>query len=162
MSKKCVFLTNNIAFFTLPLVLFSQTQPFSSLTELCLLAAFILLFFFDSYLSSCCNLSSFRLLSTILSVAIYHPSGCYLPSFRLLSTILPVAIYHPSGCYLPSFRLLSTILSVAIYHPFGCYLSSFRLLSTILSVAIYLFLSFRAFSPRFRPAVSSPHVRLHR
>ena len=140
MSKKCVFLTNNTAFFTLPLVFFSQTQPFSSLTELFLLAAFILLFFVDSN----------------------HPFGCYLPSFRLLSIILSVAIYHPSGCYLSSFWMLSTILSVAIYHPFGCYLSSFRLLSIILSVAIYLFSSFRAFSPRFRPAVSSPHVRLHR
>ena len=92
----------------------------------------------------------------------FHPFGCYLSSFRLLSTILSVAIYHPFGCYLSSFRLLSIILSVAIYHPFGCYLPSFRLLSTILSVAISLFPSFRAFSPRFRPAVSSPHVRFHR
>ena len=115
MSKKCVFLTNNTAFFTLPLVFFSQTQPFSSLTELFLLAAFILLFFVDSY----------------------HPFSCYLPSFQQLSTILSVAIYHPFRCYLPSFRLLSIILSVAIYHPFSCYLSSFRLLSTVLSLAIY-------------------------
>ena len=122
MSKKCVFLTNNIALFTLPLVLFSQTQPFSSLTELFLLAAFILLFFVDSYHPFGCYLPSFRLLSTILSAAIYHPSGCYLSSFRLLSIILSVAIYHPFGCYLSSFRLLSIILSAAIYRPFGCYL----------------------------------------
>ena len=129
MSKKCVFLTNNTAFFTLPLVFFSQTQPFSSLTELFLLAAFILLFFVDSNHPFGCYLPSFRLLSIILSVAIYHPSGCYLSSFWMLSTILPDAIYHPFGCYLSSFRLLSTILSVAIYHPFGCYLPFFELQS---------------------------------
>ena len=129
MSKKCVFLTNNTALFTLPLAFFSQTQPFSSLTELFLLAAFILLFFVDSYHPFGCYLSSFRLLSTILSVAFYHPFGCYLSSFRLLSTILSVAIYHPFGSYLPSFRLLSIILSVAIYHPFGSYLPFFELQS---------------------------------
>ncbi len=97
--------------------------------------------FFDSYLSSGCYLSSFRLLSIIFSDAIYHPFCCYLSSFRLLSIILSVAVYHPFGCYLPSFRLLSTILSVAIYHPFGCYLPFSELQSLFTTLPSRRFIS---------------------